>query len=281
MNSSSYYVTGAGRWFPASSTVLREDIEDYLEQGKSAATGGGGVVSGIAPHAGYAFSGTVAGCTYAALKQSHERHAYDVIIVLGFSHRQAFAGMALLDVVSIETPLGRLPVDQDLINDLCQSFGWCHATESYHQGEHSAENQYPFVQVALPGVPVVGGLVGDCAGEQINELAGWLARLREKRRIAVIASTDLLHDSDYERVCASDKQTLRLMEMLDSEALCDTWSYDNQVCCGIKPVRVSMRFADAVGACRGRTLFYQNSGDVTGQREGWVVGYGSLVWETE
>ncbi len=277
-----YHVAGAGRWFPSDPAVLRHEVERYmhcvLPSGISLP-----LLGGIAPHAGFGYSGAVAGHTYAALRASAAScGAPDVCVVLGFSHRPAVPGFALLDVDMIHTPLGCVSVDRDAVQHFAQSVRGARLDNDTHMGEHAAENQLPFLQCALPDVPVCVGLLCGHDETLISDVVQALLLLDQKRSLVCIASTDLLHDPSYETVCKTDLQTIKRMEKLDLEGLNKAWSCTHQVCCGIGPVSVLLGFVRACGTGEGKVLFYQNSGDVDPSGRGqWVVGYGAIVYSRD
>ena len=180
---------------------------------------------------------------------------------------------------AIETPLGSLALDRDAATFLTQQASCLSLNYGPHAGEHSAENQLPFLQVAAPGIPAVVCLVGDHADATLDGIVNALVRLNERRRVLVLASTDLLHDPEYERVTYTDRQTMSQVEAVDHEAIMKRWSYAEQVCCGIGPVVCAMRFAKRLGVTAGTVLHYRNSGDDFPESRGsWVVGYGSAVF---
>ncbi len=283
MRTDPYKLSGAGRWFPSDGDTLRDMVKASMaaaEMTRMDTFVHETPLGAIAPHAGFAYSGAVAGHTYRALRETSVRAGWpDLVVVLGFSHRIPFSGLALLEAESIHTPLGDLTVDAHGNRSLLASVPCAFGETTLHVGEHSAENQLPFLQLALPDVPVVVGLVGGHEHEVVGPIAEGLLALGLERRILVLASTDLLHDPDYERVCRSDRQTLCLLEKLDLEGLREAWSVERQVCCGVAPVSVLLTYAWQRGCRKGHCLSYQNSGDVDRLSRGsWVVGYGSVVY---
>ena len=275
-----YSVCGAGQWYADDPDVLRRDVRACFncQLPDDLAFP---LIGGIAPHAGYAYSGSVAGHTYAALRASAAKCGPpDVVVVLGFSHRPVGPGFALLDVSAIQTPLGQIPVEQEVTQLLLQMVPSARVDHAVHRGEHSAENHLPLLQYALPDVPVV---VGCLCGHEVSDMQAVgqaLTELAATRSVVCVASTDLLHDASYEAVCQSDASTLQKMESLDSRGLLKAWSPTHQVCCGIAPVTALLHYVAASGGKQGRVLFYQNSGDIDPASRGhWVVGYGALVFE--
>jgi len=177
--------------------------------------------------------------------------------------------------------MGDMPVDRAFMDRVLQAGGdGMFLDQSFHAQEHSAENQLPFLQVALPQVPVAVALIGGHDPDVAIRLAAALQAAAQGRRMCVIASTDLLHDPDFDRVVASDQVTLGMMERLDFTGLNKAWSYTSQVCCGIGPVLTVLEVARRSGCRQGKCLAYCNSGDIDPAGRGqWVVGYGAMIFE--
>ncbi len=273
---------GAGRWFPADGRPLRADVKGYIDQARVPAARSR-VLAGIAPHAGFPYSGPVAGWTFRAVRESIAAgHAVDTVVVLGFSHREAFRGTILMDGDGIRTPLGTARLDTAGARALAGGGDRIRIGYGPHEGEHSAENEIPFVQVAAPDALLIVGLVGDHESATLDALVDGLVALSRAKRLLVIASTDLLHDADYERVTSRDRTTLETIVRLDHAALAARWSYRDQVCCGIGPVLAVMRYAEKLGCRGGALLRYRNSGDEHPESRGhWVVGYGAVVFAAD
>ena len=269
---------GAGRWYPAAASELAGMVERYIEAAGELDVEGR-IEAAIAPHAGYVYSGAVAGYTWRALRDADAAgHVIDTVITLGFSHRHAFEGAIVMDGHALLTPLGEAQLDLDAARRLTHASSRLRLGFGPHHGEHSAENQIPFAQRALPRARHVIVLTGDRDPGTIEALVNAIAQLDPDRRLAVVASTDLLHDPDYEAVANTDRATLEHIAALDSEALRAAWEPGHQVCCGLAPVLVAMARARARGAT-GRLLHYCNSGDeYPASRGDWVVGYGAVVF---
>jgi MEMO1 family protein len=269
---------GQGRWFPAEEGALRAALSAYLDNADVPPIAGR-IVSALAPHAGYVYSGPVAGYTFAALRANAGTHPVETVVILGFSHRAAFRGFALLDGDAVRSPLGETPLDREAAAFLARSSPHIAFDAAPHRGEHSAENEIPFVQAALPDAKLVVGLFGDHDARTADALLHALAALARQKRLVVLASTDLLHDPDYDRVTHTDRATLERIAALDDAGLAERWTPHAQPCCGLMPVLTAMRFARAQGAQEGTVLHYRNSGDDHPESRGqWVVGYGAVVF---
>ena len=270
---------GAGRWFPGNPSQLRAMVSEYLEAATVPAVTGR-IVAAFAPHAGYVYSGKVAGYTFRALRDNAtETNAPDTVVVLGFSHQGGFDGLALMDGDAIETPLGRTDLDTDAGRFLAQQSPLIRFHYAPHGREHSAENEVPFVQATLPGAKLVVAILGDHENATLDATVTALGALAKTRKVLLVASSDMLHDPDYERVTRTDQATLEKVKALDHAAVLKSWSYDCQTLCGIGPVLVAMRFAQAQGCTAGTVLHYRNCGDDFPESRGqWVVGYGAVVF---
>jgi AmmeMemoRadiSam system protein B len=270
---------GAGRWFPDRQGELQAMVDGFIDDAAPPRIAGR-IASAIAPHAGFVYSGAVAGATFRALRDTAREDPPDTVVVLGFRHREAFRGVALMDGDAISTPLGETPLDAASVRDLAaHPSDRLFADYTPHRGEHSAENEIPFLQRALPEAKLVVGLMGDHDGATIEALTAALAKLAQSRRIVVVASSDMLHDPDYDLVTRTDQATLESVARLDIAGVARRWSGRQQVFCGIAPVLTAMAFAAQTGCRSGTILSYRNSGDDHPESRGeWVVGYGAVAF---
>jgi hypothetical protein len=273
---------GSGRWFPGSRAELVTAVEGYMASAELQPVSGR-IVGGIAPHAGYVYSGPVAGYTFRALQENAARVGMpEVVVILGFNHRGGLPGVSLMDGDAIATPIGETALDREAGSVLVAASDRIRFDSRPHEGEHSAENEIPFAQVALPEARLVVGLIGDHDMETFDALASALHQLSQRTRIVVVASTDLLHDASYERVSHTDRTTLQQIADLDERGLRNAWSPAEQICCGIGPVLTLLKYARLQGVESGTLMKYRNSGDDHPESRGsWVVGYGSVVFAVD
>ena len=270
---------GAGRWFPGDRRELSSMVQEYMADAKTPELNGS-IVSAIAPHAGYIYSGKVAGYTFRAIMDNAAAgHRPETVVVLGLSHRAGFEGVALMDGDAVKTPLGEVKIDKEALKELTAGSSRIFADYAPHAGEHSAENEIPFVQAALPDAKIVVGIFGDHDSRTVDDLVAALEELSKKKKILVIASTDMLHDADYELVGRTDKATLQKVAAMDYSGIEKEWSYSRQVFCGLAPVVTAMKYAALKGCGKGTILYYRNSGDDFPESRGrWVVGYCAAVF---
>ncbi len=270
---------GSGRWFPASKGSLKTMIDGFVDQADVPAIESK-IVGAIAPHAGYVYSGPVAGYTFRAIRDNARAfESPESVVVLGFSHRAAFRGVALMDGNAVTTPLGEAELDRGAASILAAKSERIYEDYGPHQGEHSAENEIPFVQATLPRAKLVVALMGDHTQPTHEALVAALLALAEKKSILVLASTDMLHDADYDRVRRTDRATLEKLAVLDEAGIKESWNSSSQVFCGIGPVLAVMAFSRKSDCSKATILHYRNSGDDHPESRGdWVVGYGAAVF---
>lgn len=273
---------GAGRWFPGNGKALESLVYGFIMKAEVPQIKGR-IVGAIAPHAGYVYSGSVAGYTFKAIQANAAvGKPPETVVILGFSHRNSCRGVALMDGDAVVTPMGEVDIDVESTRFLAGQDSRIIVDYQFHGDEHSAENEIPFVQAALPGAKVVVGLFGDHDGETLDAMVSALSELAKKKRILVLASTDMLHDPSYDLVTKTDKATLDRLAAMDSGALVKRWSMENQIFCGVMPVLAVMKFSGLQGCRKASVLHYRNSGDDFPESRGsWVVGYGSAVFTVQ
>lgn len=270
---------GDGRWFPENREVLYSMVNGYIENAEVEDLGDR-IVGAIAPHAGYPYSGKVAGYAFRAIRDNARAgHQPETVLVFGISHRGGFPGVAIMDGHAIKTPLGEVELDREAAELLVSQSPLISFNYAPHAGEHSAENEIPFVQAALPGTKIIVALIGDHDPQTLHDLVEALGVLAKKKKILVIASSDMLHDPNYSLVTRIDRETLEKVKSMDHDAIRKGWSPSKQTFCGIMPVLAVMQFARSQGCKKGTVLHYRNSGDDFPESRGrWVVGYGSAVF---
>jgi hypothetical protein len=258
----------AGTWYPGDAHELERMVLGYLREASPPEVQGD-VRAVIVPHAGYRYSGAVAAHAYKILQ------GMDIsrVILVGPSHRHRFPGISVSLHRAYETPLGEVPVDLALARSLVDSSPEVRFVPEAHAIEHCLEIQLPFLQVVLPGVPVVPVIMGRQDMETCSELASLLAEAAAERPgTLVAASTDLSHYHSYREAEKLDRELIRHVEKADPEGLYRALAQGRCEACGGGAVVAALTAARRAGPCRGLVLEYATSGDVTGERDR-VVGY--------
>jgi len=256
----------AGQFYPARARELRSDVEGYIKVAPVPADAPHAVCRGlIVPHAGYVYSGPVAGAGYACLAGlGGSEHI--TVVILAPSHHVWFRGAALPEADVFRTPLGDISVS-DAVQVLARGPSVLTSGQA-HALEHAVEVQLPFLQVALRDFSIIPLVLGEV---DTAALAHELMALHLPHML-VVASSDLSHYAPYDVAVEHDRTTIG--HILNEEG--DKLGGDDA--CGFVPIRTILAMARASG-WKSRLLDYRNSGDTAGDKSA-VVGYASIgFWE--
>jgi AmmeMemoRadiSam system protein B len=251
----------AGTFYPDDPQELQSQVLGFLDR---AEPDGALPKAIIAPHAGYIYSGPVAASIYARLFAS--RDTIRRVVLLGPSHRVGFRGVAVSGMDAFETPLGRVQVDRDIVQEI-MDLPEVATLEDAHAQEHSLEVHLPFLQVVLGDFGLIPLVVGDADPEPVGRV---LERLWGDAGTLVVISSDLSHYHDYETATRQDASTSKAIENLRFEDI----NYHDA--CGRNPIRGLLWVARRKGL-KGETIDLRNSGDTAGPRH-QVVGYGAYAF---
>lgn len=219
----------------------------------------------IAPHAGYVFSGAIAGSAYAALADAASQ--FDRVVLLGPAHRVPVHGLAASSAAAFETPLGRVPVDQAEVERMLAEHPGIQRLDAAFDSEHCIEVQLPFLQELLDRFQLVPLLVGAANPAQVADI---LAPHWDRDATLIVISSDLSHYLDYPTAQALDRRTSEAIRTLHPERIAPDQA------CGRDAIAGLLQVAAARGAT-GRVLDLRNSGDTAGPRDR-VVGYGAYAF---
>jgi AmmeMemoRadiSam system protein B len=247
-------------FYPGSAAELRRAVQGFLSPGAPAAEAPKAL---IAPHAGYVYSGPVAGTAYSLLKNAGAPMRR--IVLIGPAHRVAVRGLALPAETAFATPLGEVSLDREGMARTAE-LATVTVDSAAHALEHSLEVQLPFLQVVLAEFTLIPLLVGEASAE---EVAAVLDALWDDPETLVIVSSDLSHYHDYEAATRMDRETSAAIEGLSPEGL------GRDSACGRLPIQGLLLVARQRGL-RVRCLDRRNSGDTAGPRDR-VVGYGAYA----
>jgi AmmeMemoRadiSam system protein B/AmmeMemoRadiSam system protein A len=262
----------AGDWYPSSKWELESQIRKYLDDAKTEAMGRNAFAV-ISPHAGYRFSGPVAGYAYKAISDKK----VNTVIIVGFSHRRPFDGIAVYDRGIVRTPIGDAAIDEKLAKELIASDPRISFNSSLFTAENSVELQIPFVQMVFPKAKIVPVAFGSQSFADASILAEALAKaLKSRDDCLVVASTDLSHYHPYEEAVKADRHTISVIEKMKAKELYEEGELGLCELCGVMPVSAVLMAAEKLGFNKVSVLKYANSGDTFGNKEN-VVGYLSAV----
>lgn len=269
----------AGAFYEATADRLRAEIEasytSLLGPGDVPIVGVGPrrLFGIMAPHAGYLYSGAGAAWAYTAAARDG-RPA--VVVILGINHRGVGAPLALSPAAGWRTPLGVMPVAQQLNEQLLKLDNDLRLDATAHAMEHSLEVQVPFLQYTFGEMPIVPIVIGHVAWPAIERLGAALAHLATQVDLLVVASSDLSHYIPQQQAVALDALALKHLAAVDAEGLLDTVMKNGITMCGVLPTAAMLHAARRGGATYSKILHYHTSGDVSGDLER-VVGYGAAA----
>ncbi len=258
----------AGYFYPERAgklTAMIETMVDPRAKKKKA-------VAVVSPHAGYVYSGPVAGAVFSSVVLP------GLVIVLGPSHRGMQSVFAISEKGSWQTPLGEIPVQSDLARLIMSHSALIEEEEGAHALEHSLEVQLPFIQYFKKDFAIVPLCISFRASfEDLDELAGAVvAGLKEcKKEALLVASTDMSHYVSQEVARQKDFLAIEKILALDARGLYDVVREEDISMCGYQPTVAAILAAKSLGAKKAELVRYQTSGEVTGDYDE-VVGYAGL-----
>ncbi|MEY2414407.1 MAG: hypothetical protein QOD84_3013 [Acidobacteriaceae bacterium] len=264
----------AGRFYPAEPGILRAEVRSHLAGNSLAEDLKRKALGCIAPHAGYMYSGAVAGAVYAHLDVPQR------CVVLCPNHTGLGHPLAIMSEGSWNTPLGAVSIDSGLAVEIKTSFPDLSEDAESQRQEHGIEVQLPFLKIQQPSLSFVPITLGTGRLEVLEGLGRTLAGVIKKHqeRILVIASSDMNHYENDSITRVKDHKAIEKILELDARGLFDVIKNEKISMCGFGPAIVMLTAAKFLGARRAELVRYATSGDVSGDLE-IVVGYaGVAVW---
>ncbi len=261
----------AGAFYPSDPDTLDQMVTEFIQSAEKINVRGR-LYALLCPHAGYQFSGSVAGYCYKQIKD----RPYRTVILIGPSHYSSFRGVSVYAEGSLLTPLGKVKIDETVAKRLLNKEADVNFFPEAFEKEHSLEVQLPFLQKSLKSFKVVPLLIGIPTKRSYEYLVAKLTELlREDEKTLIIVSSDLSHYHDYETAKVMDHRVIDVIERMALEELQSLLASGRVEMCGAYPMIYAMGVLRMVGATNGVLLRYANSGDVTGNRQR-VVGYAAL-----
>jgi len=258
----------AGRFYPSSPSSLQEQIRGFVDENAPKAD----VIGAVSPHAGYVYSGSVAGAVISRVKFK------DTFIIMGPSHTGEGRPFSIMTEGSWKTPLGKVEIDSKLGKQILK--GSRHLEEDHiaHLYEHSIEVQIPFLQYLKRDVKIVPIVLSLAPAAVYKEIGKELARAitEAKAETVIIASSDMTHYESQDSARRKDSRAIDAILALNEDELMREIRELNITMCGYAPTVALITAARDLGAKRAELVKYQTSGDVTGDY-GSVVGYAGII----
>jgi MEMO1 family protein len=260
----------AGRFYPSDQKHLVEEVRSYLSQTPKQKPIR--AVGCIVPHAGYMYSGHVAGAVFASLEIPQ------LCLVMCPNHTGVGRALAIVSEGAWETPLGSVAIDGSFAAALKQRCPLLHEDSTAHRNEHAAEVELPFLQVRQPQLKFVPIALGTSRFDALKQLGDAIADViaAQNDPVLIVASSDMNHYESDAITRAKDHSAIEPILALDARALYDVVTQQNISMCGFGPAVAMLTAAKKLGATSAELVKYATSGDVSGDRD-LVVGYAGVL----
>lgn len=258
----------AGQFYPASASQLRAMIETMVDEAAEKQE----VIGLVSPHAGYVYSGPVAGAVISRVRFK------DTFIILGPNHTGRGKPLSIMTQGKWQTPLGDVEIDSELARHLLGLSRHLQEDDAAHQFEHSIEVQLPFLQYFRPDVKLVPIILSFASIEAYKEIGQEIARaiIETKREAVIMASSDMTHYEPQDTAARKDRQAIDAILRLDEDELFQRVESYSISMCGCAPVASLIAAARELGATSAELVKYQTSGDTSGDYSA-VVGYAGII----
>ena len=258
----------ANRFYPGDPQELDCMVQSFLPAASAPKTKALGVVS---PHAGYVYSGAMAGRTIGSVDVP------PTVIILGPNHTGRGASAAV-STSNWRMPGGVVICAKNIAKKLTETAPLLTEDESAHQLEHSLEVQVPFLQAVQSDLRIVAISLSNLSYEDCVEIGSVIATVIQQSTddILILASTDMSHYESRASASVKDKKALDKVLALDAEGLYCTVLQERISMCGFIPVVITLEAANKLGATKAELAGYTDSGAISGDTD-QVVGYAGVI----
>ena len=271
----------AGRFYPGRAEELLRVVRKYFSS--SVRTSRIAAIGCVAPHAGYIYSGSVAGAVYSRLEIPKR------CVILCPNHTGRGRALAVMTNTTWQTPLGEVAADADLGTRLLGRFPALEEDSAAHHGEHAIEVQLPFLQALQPELKILPIVIGTSDFDVLRglgeALADVIAALQDdeqeegrEEKVLIVASSDMNHYESDAITRVKDHKAIERVLAMDARGLWKVVMDEDISMCGFGPTTVMLTAAKLLGATSAKLVKYATSGDVSGDYEA-VVGYAGIIVE--
>ena len=266
----------AGQFYTSNALELKKEIEMYLKKAGMKKGNAKNIVAGVSPHAGYMYSGWIAGHTFAEIAANYSDPP--TFVIVGPNHTGMGAPVAL-SLEDWRTPLGTAKCDVELGKAITEKASAVLVDESAHKYEHSIEVQLPFLQTIYKDFRFVAICMGaqNASNAEAVGKAVFEAGKEIGREVFLLASSDFTHYEPAEKAKAKDSEAIKCLEKLDYRSFIKIIDEKNYSICGYGPIATAAVYAKLMGASKAEVLKYASSGDIIGDYSS-VVAYASIVF---
>ncbi len=258
----------AGQFYDISKKALRDNLARLVDKNSKKEN----YLGVISPHAGYIYSGKVAGNVLSRIRFK------DTVIILGPNHTGMGEPFAIMSSGSWRTPIGEIEIDSEAAKLILKSSSLLKEDASAHAYEHSIEVQLPFLQYLNERIKFVPITIQHAPKETLieigKELAGSLKDLG--REVVIITSSDMTHFEGQDTARVKDQRAIEAILKLDEDLLLEVVKKWDITMCGYAPAVVMLRALKDLGARKAELIEYTTSADTSGDYES-VVGYAGIL----
>jgi AmmeMemoRadiSam system protein B len=264
----------AGAFYPHDADELRETVQSLLGTAPGAVTAARTHLGIVAPHAGYIYSGPIAGKVFATTDVPRR------VVVLAPNHTGRGARCSVWSRGAFVLPGDLVPVDEELCQKLLAADVKPRFVDDReaHAEEHALEVELPFIRARRHDATITPIILGGLNGDECVALGQALAKIVSEldEEVLVVASSDMSHYLPDDVTRRIDRHAIAPILACDARALYDVVTSQDISMCGILPVTTMLSYAQARGAQKGELIAYGTSGDTSGDRRR-VVGYAAVI----
>jgi AmmeMemoRadiSam system protein B len=261
----------AGRFYPSDPVELTKMVRGFVEADPANAPAK--VKACLVPHAGYIYSGHVAGAVFSRVALPKR------IVILGVRHYLRGECAAILSSGAWRTPLGDAPIDEALADELRAACPLLQEDGVAHSGEHSLEVELPFLQVLHAGFTFVPVALGTIRFEELVTIGEGIGRVLAANagQVLLLTSSDMNHYEEDATTRVKDRRAVERLLAMDARGLYDVCRNEEISMCGLGPAVAMLTALTALQAKKAELVRYATSGDVSGDRSA-VVGYAGMIF---
>ena len=261
----------SGRFYPSDANELASQVRNFTKDASRGALQP--ALACLVPHAGYMYSGGVAGAVYGTIAIPKK------IIVLGVRHSPKGQAAAILTEGAWRTPLGDAPIDGDLGGELRRACPLLREDAVAHADEHSLEVQLPFLQVLAPESKFAPIALGTVHYESLAEIGTGIGKVLKgaKEPILLLTTSDLNHYENDATTRKKDRMAIDKLTAMDPRGLFEVCGREDISMCGLGPAVATLTALNMLGAAKAEVVKYATSADVSRDTE-TVVGYVGMIF---
>ena len=268
----------AGMFYPNEKNKLVKLMEDCFEHilgpEKNFQKNDGKKIFGvICPHAGFVYSGPIACHSFNSISSESP----ELFIIIGPNHWGIGRSVATMKNCQWETPLGKVEVDSESAEEICQISENIESDYFSHTREHSLEVQIPFLQKIFTDFKILPISLVNQSKKIAKDVGLSIAKISKKKNVMIIGSSDFTHYEPNEFAYEQDLALIEPILEMNVDKFYDVLEKRKITACGYGAIASTIIACKELGAKKGELLKYATSGDITGDKSS-VVGYGSIVF---